>query len=107
MKAFPLDMSQYHSLFNSTRLPVLQAQDELVGYESSDQSRYGHVLVLKNDNFYTVPAVQDDGEWEDEVIGVVYGCGMWVWHVVMVYRCGMWVWHVHVVVGIVLNIFTP
>ena len=63
-------MSQYHSLFNSTRLPVLQAQDELVGYESSDQSRYGHVLVLKNDNFYTVPAVQDDGEWEGYIMQI-------------------------------------
>jgi len=66
-RAFPLDMSQYYSLFNSTRVPLYKAQDELVSYESSDQSKYGHVLVMRRDNMYTLKAVQEDGEWEERV----------------------------------------
>ena len=57
-KAFPLDMSQYYRLFNSTRLPVLGGVDELKTYDSSA----GHVLVLHNGHMYTLQAVQDNGE---------------------------------------------
>ena len=63
MRAFPLDMSQYSSLLNTTRIPLAGAQDELVSFESSDHDKYGHVLVLRNDNMYTLQAVQKDGEW--------------------------------------------
>lgn len=55
-KAFPLDMSQYNRLFNTTRLPV-RGCDELVTHSSNCQ----HVLVLRNGNMYTLQAVQDDG----------------------------------------------
>ena len=58
LKAFPLDMSQYNRLFNTTRLPVLGGLDELVTHDTS----CGHVLVLRNGHMYTLQAVQDDGE---------------------------------------------
>ena len=55
MKAFPLDMSQYKRLFNSTRIPR-QGKDEL-------KSSLGepHVLVLRNGHMYCVDAVQPNG----------------------------------------------
>ena len=55
MKAFPLDMSQYKRLFNSTRIPR-QGKDEL-------KSSLGepHVLVLRNGHMYCVDAAQPNG----------------------------------------------
>uniref|UniRef100_A0A8C4XVE4 Carnitine palmitoyltransferase 2 n=1 Tax=Falco tinnunculus TaxID=100819 RepID=A0A8C4XVE4_FALTI len=46
VNAYPLDMSQYFRLFNSTRLPKLN-RDELYTDEKAK-----HLLVLRNGNFY-------------------------------------------------------
>ena len=55
MKAFPLDMSQYKRLFNSTRIPR-QGKDELKASPGAP-----HVLVLRNGHMYCVDAVQPNG----------------------------------------------
>lgn len=56
-KAFPLDMSQYKNLFNSTRIPK-QDKDEIV---KSDPKKNRHVLVLRNGQFYTFDLIDHDG----------------------------------------------
>ena len=56
VKAFPLDMSQYQKLFGSTRVPC-KGQDQLV---SHDNAR--HVVVMRNGHFYTLEALQPNGE---------------------------------------------
>ena len=57
MKAFPLDMSQYHRLFNTTRIPVFKGTDELVTHDRNCH----HIIVMRNGHMYTVQAIQDDG----------------------------------------------
>ena len=49
MNAFPLDMSQYGNLFNSTRLPRV-GKDELISYHN--KSITNHVLVLRRGHAY-------------------------------------------------------
>uniref|UniRef100_A0A6G1S4I7 Carnitine O-palmitoyltransferase 2, mitochondrial n=1 Tax=Aceria tosichella TaxID=561515 RepID=A0A6G1S4I7_9ACAR len=56
-KAFPLDMSQYKNLFNSTRIPH-QVKDEIVKSNPRDNR---HVLVLKDGQFYTFDLLNEDG----------------------------------------------
>ncbi|CAE1255869.1 CPT2 [Acanthosepion pharaonis] len=53
--AYPLDMSQYKSLFKSTRIPRPD-KDELV---SSPDSR--HLLVMRNGHFYTFDVLNENG----------------------------------------------
>uniref|UniRef100_A0A8D0HBD4 Carnitine O-palmitoyltransferase 2, mitochondrial n=1 Tax=Sphenodon punctatus TaxID=8508 RepID=A0A8D0HBD4_SPHPU len=55
VNAYPLDMSQYFRLFNSTRLPKL-GRDELFTDE-----RVKHLLVLRNGNFYVFDVIDRDG----------------------------------------------
>ena len=55
LKAFPLDMSQYGRLFNSTRIPQ-QGKDELKSFSDTR-----HVLVMRNGHMYCVEASQPDG----------------------------------------------
>nr|XP_028589279.1 carnitine O-palmitoyltransferase 2, mitochondrial isoform X1 [Podarcis muralis] len=55
VNAYPLDMSQYFRLFNSTRLPKL-SKDELF----TDESKR-HLLVLRNGNFYVFDVLDRDG----------------------------------------------
>lgn len=55
MNAYPLDMSQYFRLFNSTRIPKLN-KDELV---SDEKAR--HLLVLRNGNFYAFDVLDKEG----------------------------------------------
>ncbi|XP_070558107.1 carnitine O-palmitoyltransferase 2, mitochondrial-like [Ptychodera flava] len=54
-KAFPLDMSQYKNLFNSTRIPK-QHKDELF----SDTSAR-HIVVMRNGHFYVFDVIASDG----------------------------------------------
>ncbi|XP_072181875.1 carnitine O-palmitoyltransferase 2, mitochondrial-like [Diadema setosum] len=54
-KAFPLDMSQYFRLFNSTRIPQI-GRDELVTDETGR-----HILVVRNGKFYTFDVIDEDG----------------------------------------------
>lgn len=54
-KVYPLDMSQYSSLFNSTRIPELK-KDRLY----QDKSKK-HILVLRKGNFYTVEVLDENG----------------------------------------------
>ena len=58
MNAFPLDMSQYSSLFNSTRLPHV-GKDELISY--NDKSIINHVLVLCRGHAYKLKCIDDNG----------------------------------------------
>lgn len=56
-KAYPLDMSQYSRLFNSTRIPkadcdVLQTNVENVR----------HIIVLKHGHYYKVNILEENGE---------------------------------------------
>ena len=54
-KVFPLDMSQYGRLFNSTRVPA-PVKDELRTNKSGR-----HVLVIRNGNIFTFDAIREDG----------------------------------------------
>lgn len=53
--AYPLDMSQYFRLFNSSRIPQ-KGKDILV----SDSTK-NHVLVVHKGNFFTFPVLNADG----------------------------------------------
>lgn len=55
VNAYPLDMSQYFRLFNSTRIPR-SGQDELL---TDEKGR--HVLVIRNGNMYVFDLVDRDG----------------------------------------------
>ncbi|KYO19374.1 spermatogenesis-associated protein 9 [Alligator mississippiensis] len=55
VNAYPLDMSQYFRLFNSTRLPKFN-RDELFTDEKAK-----HLLVLRNGNFYVFNVIDGDG----------------------------------------------
>jgi len=55
VKAFPLDMSQYSRLFNSTRIPELK-KDRLATFESGR-----HIVVMRNGNFYVFDTITTDG----------------------------------------------
>ena len=55
LQAYPLDMSQYSSLFNSTRIPKVK-KDILVKNESGR-----HILVLRNGHFFKVNVIDDNG----------------------------------------------
>ncbi|XP_056388167.1 carnitine O-palmitoyltransferase 2, mitochondrial [Hyla sarda] len=55
VNAYPLDMSQYFRLFNSTRIPKLN-KDELV---TDEKGR--HLLVLRKGNFYVFDVLDRDG----------------------------------------------
>ena len=54
-KAFPLDMSQYNRLFNSTRVPM-KIKDELHSYPDDR-----HIAVLRNGHFFTFDLINEDG----------------------------------------------
>ena len=56
-KAYPLDMSQYGRLFNSTRLPKKDC-DVLVS--STEDVR--HIMVIKNGHYYKVTILEKDGQ---------------------------------------------
>ena len=58
MNAFPLDMSQYGSLFNSTRLPCV-GKDELITYH--DKNITNHILVLRRGHAYKLQCITDSG----------------------------------------------
>ncbi|XP_006011714.1 carnitine O-palmitoyltransferase 2, mitochondrial [Latimeria chalumnae] len=55
VNAYPLDMSQYFRLFNSTRIPKPN-RDELFTDEKAK-----HLLVLRNGNFYVFDILDQDG----------------------------------------------
>ncbi|XP_077189805.1 carnitine O-palmitoyltransferase 2, mitochondrial isoform X1 [Paroedura picta] len=55
VNAYPLDMSQYFRLFNSTRLPK-HNRDELF---TDEKAR--HLLVLRNGNFYIFDVIDREG----------------------------------------------
>lgn len=55
VNAYPLDMSQYYHLFNSTRIPR-QGRDELFTDENGR-----HVLVIRKGNMYVFDVVDRDG----------------------------------------------
>ncbi|KFM61229.1 hypothetical protein X975_08773, partial [Stegodyphus mimosarum] len=54
-KAFPLDMSQFNNLFNSTRIPRLE-KDEIQVFPEAR-----HIVVLRNGYFYVFDALDGDG----------------------------------------------
>ncbi|KAF8768318.1 Carnitine O-palmitoyltransferase 2 like protein [Argiope bruennichi] len=54
-KAFPLDMSQFGNLFNSTRIPR-HGKDELQVYPDAQ-----HIVVLRNGHFYAFDVLDGDG----------------------------------------------
>ncbi|XP_061681883.1 carnitine O-palmitoyltransferase 2, mitochondrial isoform X2 [Syngnathoides biaculeatus] len=56
VNAYPLDMSQYFRLFNSTRVPR-PGRDELLTDE-----RGRHLLVMRRGNMYVFDAVDADGD---------------------------------------------
>ena len=56
-KAFPLDMSQYGRLFNSTRVPK-KGKDKL-----RTQKRNRNVLVIRNGHIFLFEAIKKDGRY--------------------------------------------
>lgn len=57
--AYPLDMSQYFRLFNSTRIPT-KGKDILVTEEKDN-----NVLIVHKGHFYTIPVLNEDGSIVD------------------------------------------
>ena len=55
-KSFPLDMSQYGRLFNSTRIPATE-KDILQTYPSDR-----HILVMRNGHLFTFDLINADGK---------------------------------------------
>nr|QFF91503.1 carnitine O-palmitoyltransferase [Potamotrygon motoro] len=55
VNAYPLDMSQYYKLFNSTRIPR-PIRDELFTNKSGK-----HLLVMRNGHFYIFDVIDQDG----------------------------------------------
>ncbi|XP_072129927.1 carnitine O-palmitoyltransferase 2, mitochondrial isoform X4 [Mobula birostris] len=55
VNAYPLDMSQYYRLFNSTRIPR-PIRDELLTNNSGK-----HLLVMRNGHFYIFDVIDQDG----------------------------------------------
>jgi hypothetical protein len=55
LQAYGLDMSQYLSLFHSTRIPKV-GRDELKSYPEST-----HVVVQRGADFYSVNVLESDG----------------------------------------------
>jgi len=60
VKAFPLDMSQYSRLFNSTRIPELK-KDRLATFESGR-----HIVVMRKGNFYVFDTITTDGKIDQD-----------------------------------------
>jgi len=54
-KAYPLDMSQYGNLFNTTRIPEVN-MDRLYHNDAGK-----HILVMCGGNFYTINVIDDNG----------------------------------------------
>ncbi|KAL3315287.1 Carnitine O-palmitoyltransferase 2, mitochondrial [Cichlidogyrus casuarinus] len=54
-KAFPLDMSQYKNLFNSTRIPKSSVDELQIDSEAK------HVAIIKNNQIYTFDVMDDQG----------------------------------------------
>ena len=57
-KAFPLDMSQYKNLFNSTRIPR-QGKDEIL---KSNPRENKHIVVIKNGQFFAFDILDENGQ---------------------------------------------
>ncbi|CAF94509.1 unnamed protein product, partial [Tetraodon nigroviridis] len=55
VNAYPLDMSQYYRIFNSTRIPR-RGRDELVTHEEGR-----HIVVMRKGNMYVFDVVDRDG----------------------------------------------
>ncbi|KAI4502095.1 hypothetical protein M0802_002777, partial [Mischocyttarus mexicanus] len=55
-KAFPLDMSQYQHLFNTSRIP-LQGKDEI--YHDDNGGR--HLIVMRKGHFYAFDVLDENG----------------------------------------------
>lgn len=56
-QAYPLDMSQYKNLFNTTRIPHL-GKDSI---KHSPNKR--HIVVMRRGHFYTFNVMEKDGEY--------------------------------------------
>lgn len=54
-KAYPLDMSQFHNLFASTRIPLI-GRDKIEAFPDSK-----HILVIRNGHFYALQVLDDKG----------------------------------------------
>jgi carnitine O-palmitoyltransferase 2 len=66
-KAFPLDMSQYDRLFNSTRLPKPDC-DVLI----TNTENIRHIIVIKRGHYYKVNILEKNGElFPAEKIGAI------------------------------------
>jgi len=65
-KAYPLDMSQYNKLFNSTRIPEI-GKDRLYTDTSAN-----HILVMRRGHFYKFDVMDKEGEMLQP--GEIYAC---------------------------------
>uniref|UniRef100_T1KDF2 Choline/carnitine acyltransferase domain-containing protein n=1 Tax=Tetranychus urticae TaxID=32264 RepID=T1KDF2_TETUR len=72
-KAFPLDMSQYQSLFASTRIPC-KTKDRLQKYPDSK-----HIVLLKKGCYYTFQVLDDSGNLKSPE--EIYSAINYVWNV--------------------------
>lgn len=73
MNAFPLDMSQFGSLFNSTRLPRV-GKDELISYTDNDTTK--HILVLRRGHAYKLKCINDEGVMSCVLWRGLHMCGL-------------------------------
>ncbi|XP_014272988.1 carnitine O-palmitoyltransferase 2, mitochondrial [Halyomorpha halys] len=61
-KAFPLDMSQYKNLFNTSRIPGY-GKDRIFHDPSSK-----HIIIMKNGNVYKLNVLDENGQILDPVV---------------------------------------
>lgn len=57
LQAYPLDMSQYSSLFNNTRIPMIN-QDVLHNNTSGK-----HIVVMRRGHFYKFDVLDNQGTY--------------------------------------------
>ncbi|XP_076636406.1 carnitine palmitoyltransferase 2 [Colletes latitarsis] len=57
--AYPLDMSQYHNLFNTTRIPKVE-KDEI--YQNTSAR---HIIVMRKGHFYSFDVLDENGYIHD------------------------------------------
>lgn len=56
-QAYPLDMSQYKHLFNTTRIP--QLDKDYIKHSPGKK----HIVVMRKGHFYTFDVLDKDGEY--------------------------------------------
>lgn len=55
-QAYPLDMSQYKNLFNTSRIPMMETDKIYSDFLTR------HIVVIKDGNFYKLDVLDESGQ---------------------------------------------